>query len=43
MLEERPGPVHIEIPTNVLNYEYQKLKKIIYVLRRKKLNHLKRK
>ena len=37
MLEERPGPVHIEIPTNVLNYEYQKLKKNNLCIKKKKI------
>ena len=37
MLEERPGPVHLEIPTNVLNYEYQKLKKNNLCIKKKKI------
>ena len=37
MLEERPGPVHLEIPTNVLNYEYLKLKKNNLCIKKKKI------
>ena len=37
MLGERPGPVHLEIPTNVLNYKYPKLKKRNLSVKKKKI------
>ena len=35
MLEERPGPVHLEIPINVLNYNFRNFKKPIISIKKK--------
>ena len=37
MLEERPGPVHIEIPTDILTLKIHSLKKLNHHRKRNKL------